>query len=298
MEAENLLAIFLKRHRGSVVEHELPSAFDAILVRLWEAGRAAWPGLDVGAGLFIRHLAERTPPDIDLARALAEVHAADLYLACACAHGLKGAVERFEASYAPTIAAFVRLIDGSPSFGDEVRQVLREKLFVHRNGELPKIAGYSGRGPLSSWVGVAAQRTGLSLVRGNSARDHTGDHELIEALPAGADPELDYLKIRYRTEFREAFHAALAALTQRERVILRLHLVSGMSHEKIGVLYKVNQSTVSRWIAKSRETIACEVQRHLHERLGVSRSDIGSLADLVASQLDLSLARWLGEERG
>ncbi|XXT20699.1 sigma-70 family RNA polymerase sigma factor [Sorangium sp. So ce429] len=298
MEAENLLAIFLKHHRGSVVEHELPSAFDAILVRLWEAGRAAWPGLDVGAGLFIRYLAERTPPDIDLARALAEVHAADLYLACACAHGLKGAAERFEASYAPTIAAFVRLIDGSPSFGDEVRQVLGEKLFVHRNGELPKIAGYSGRGPLSSWVGVAAQRTGLSLVRGNGARDQTGDHQLIEALPAGADPELDYLKIRYRTEFREAFHAALAALTQRERVILRLHLVSGMSHEKIGVLYKVNQSTVSRWIAKSRETIACEVQRHLHERLGVSRSDIGSLADLVASQLDLSLARWLGEERG
>lgn len=179
-----------------------------------------------------------------------------------------------------------------------MRQLLRQKLFVvEADGAAPRIAGYSGRGQLSSWVGVAAQRTGLSLLRGERKHAHVDD-ALADALPVGSDPELDYLRTRYRADFRKAFQEAIASLTQRERMILRLHLVSGLSHEKIGAFYQVNQSTASRWIAKAREAIAREAERLLRERLNLNTSEFCSLAQLVGSQLDLSLSRWLVDEHG
>ena len=87
---------------------------------------------------------------------------------------------------------------------------------------------------------------------------------------------------------------ALGALGERDRLLLRLHLVSGVSVENIGNMYGVSQSTASRWLAKAREDVAGEAQRLLRERLGVAPSEVASLADLVASQLDLSMSRILG----
>jgi RNA polymerase sigma-70 factor, ECF subfamily len=296
-DPEEIQAVFVDALKGSAGSRPVPPNVGVALARLWEAGRAAWPGLDLDAPRFARHLAERIPLDRDIERALNEVHFADLYLACACTHGLKGAIERFEASYASVITAFIRRVDGSESFADEVRQIVRYKLFVAENGASPpKIATYSGRGSLASWVGVAAQRTGISLARSTTARAETDDEPLAEALPPGVDPDLDYLKKRYQTEFREAFQAALAALTQRERVILRLHYVTGMSHQKIASLYKVHQATVTRWIAKAGDTIASEAQRHLRERLSANTSEFHSLAQLVVSEIDLSLVRLLNDE--
>jgi RNA polymerase sigma-70 factor (ECF subfamily) len=86
---------------------------------------------------------------------------------------------------------------------------------------------------------------------------------------------------------------ALAGLPDRERMVMRLHLVGGMSVEAIGKMYDVSQSTVSRWLAKARETIVKTAQALLHERLRVAPEEFQSLAALVVSQLDLSLSRVL-----
>lgn len=275
-----------------------PDGLEDRLHLLVTTARAAWPALSLDPATFVRHVAERVPIDEPIERALEQLHATDLYLACACAHDVRGAVERFQQQYSPTIAAFLQRVDRSPTFIGEVQQSVLEKLFVSDAGAPPKIMGYSGRGPLSSWVGVVAQRTGLSLLRqeGSYARRVQVDEEaLAEAIPHGADPELDYLRVRYRAEFRDAFQAAVAGLTSRERVILRLFLVNGFSHEKIGAIYRVHQSTISRWIGNARDAIARDSQRFLLERLNVSPSEFESLAHLVGSQLDFSLARWLGE---
>jgi RNA polymerase sigma-70 factor, ECF subfamily len=278
----------------------VPTDIEQTLRHLWEAGRAAWPVLPpLDIALFTRHLAERTPPGGDIAQALADLHVTDLYLACACTYGVQGAVEQFIAAHGATAGAFIRHVDTSPAFADEVRQLLWQKLFVKDGPDaVPRIAGYLGRGPLSGWVGVVAQRTGLDLVRGEKKHAGSAGESLAEALPAVADVELDYLRMRYRTEFREAFQAAIAALTERERVILRLHVVNGLSHEKIAAVYRVTQPTVTRWIAKARETIAREAQKNLRQRLDVSTSELESIAHMVVSQLDLSVARWLNSDPG
>ena len=291
MGEESLRTIFLAHLDGGQAGRAMPEDLNEVLSGMVNLGRQAWPDLPVHPPLFVRHLAGAFTDVTEIGRALTTLHVADLYLACACTLGVKGAVERFETAHFASIGAFLHPIDSSAAFADEVRQRVRQKLFVVETaGAAPRIAEYSGRGQLSSWVGVVAQRTGLSLLRAERRHDHEED-ALIDSISVGGDPDIELVRARYRAEFREAFQVAIAKLTKRDRMILRLHLVSGLSQQKIGAIYQVDQTTASRWIAKARSTIADEAQRYLHERSNINPSEFFSIAKLVISDLDLSLVR-------
>jgi RNA polymerase sigma-70 factor (ECF subfamily) len=86
---------------------------------------------------------------------------------------------------------------------------------------------------------------------------------------------------------------AVAVLSERERLILALHLGEQASLEDIGRIYGVNKSTVSRWMAQARSGIQDEVKRLLHARLRVRDTEVDSLYRLVQSDLHVSLVRLL-----
>jgi hypothetical protein len=69
--------------------------------------------------------------------------------------------------------------------------------------------------------------------------------------------------------------------------------VSGLSHEQIAGIYKVNQSTVSRWIARTRAEVLEATERIVCGKLGVARDEFMSLAGLLVSRIDLSISRVL-----
>jgi RNA polymerase sigma-70 factor (ECF subfamily) len=264
---------------------------DEALERAWRAARAAWPALSVDEDGFARHLAARLDGEEPL-RALAQVHAADLYLACACAAGDRIAVAAFDERFRGRFALYLSRIDAAPAFVDEVRQILRERLLV---GER-KIGDYTGRGALESWLRVAAIRTALTLRR--AQRNSVPADDAAHVMSPTSDPELNYIKVRYRQEFAEAFSGALAQLSTRQRNVLRLYFLDGLTLEKIGVLHKVNRSTVLRWIAASQEALLDEMRRRLRDRLQITASEFDSLMGLVQSQLDVSLQGFLRNSQG
>jgi RNA polymerase sigma-70 factor (ECF subfamily) len=156
-------------------------------------------------------------------------------------------------------------------------------------------SSFSGRGPLSSWLAVAAQREALTLKRAGSRRERTADEHAASVFPDSRDPELIYMKERYREEFQETFRIAIADLSDRDRVVLRLNLVNHLSLTKIGAMYGVNQSTVTRWIARAREQIIDCMLRRFRERTGLNRSEFESVVRLVQSELDFNVSRLLAE---
>jgi RNA polymerase sigma-70 factor (ECF subfamily) len=267
-------------------------ALDAQLNACLAAAREVWPDLAVDPELFVSYLAERVPKEERAPDALAAMYVADLYLAYGCLQGVPRALALFEQSYLVPLAVILGQIDRSPVFVDDVRQLVRDKLFVPDGGSPAKIASYSGKGSLQGWVAVTAQRLALSLRRG-VARKQRREEALADALPMGGDPEIDYLKVRYRAEFREAFGAAIASLNDRQRMLLRLHLVDRLSHDKIGDIYHVNQSTVTRWIGAAREAILRETRQALARKISVDTAEFNSLVALIGSQLDVSLVRLL-----
>src|SRR5580765_3874851 len=87
---------------ASVREPTVPRELGAALVDAFARGREAWPAVTLAGPAFAHHLGRvvandaaaaaaepGTPPPVIVlaASALASLHVADLFLACACAHG-------------------------------------------------------------------------------------------------------------------------------------------------------------------------------------------------------------------
>ena len=221
-------------------------------------------------------------------------HAADLALAFSVARGDPAAARRFDELVAPAVVAAVRSIDGEPSFVDEVCQQARVRLVVGDSTTPARIASYRGTGPLRAWVAIAAQRLALNAKRdAPAARTAAPPDVLAELVDREPDPELRHLKTLYRAEFRDALVGALGELPDRGRAVLRLRFVEGLELQQIGRLYRVHESTASRWIAGALAQIATAARARLIARLAVTAATADSVVRMVQSQLDLSIARLL-----
>jgi RNA polymerase sigma-70 factor (ECF subfamily) len=245
--------------------------------------RGRWPGIELAPDAFRVYVRDRLRPEDTDPTAL---HLDDLYFACACVQGARGAVEMFERRYLPGVRVAVCSIDSSPTFLDEVTQLLRERVFV-----AGKLASYSGRGPLETWLAVASHRIGLSLKRRQRIHDEPFEEALAVLVPE--DPELTYFKSRYRQEFQAALSAAMAGLSERQQLILRLTLRKGVSHARIAAMYGVNQSTVTRWVTGARRQIWEELRQQLSRRLRMGSGEVDSLIRFMKSDPQLTLSQAL-----
>jgi RNA polymerase sigma-70 factor (ECF subfamily) len=129
--------------------------------------------------------------------------------------------------------------------------------------------------------------------RHEAAQGRAHDGAAAEARLVADDPELNFIKASLRGKFRQAVTRAMGVLQDRERMIYRLYLIDGLSVERISKIYGVSHSTVSRWLAKARETVIAEARRVLREEMHLSPEEFDSVADLVMSRLDLSVSQIL-----
>jgi RNA polymerase sigma-70 factor (ECF subfamily) len=285
-EREPELTQLFARARPSA---RLPPDLDVRLRTILGRVAQAWPGLAIDPARLVASIARAVGDDVQ--SGLADLCVEDLGLAVACADGVPNALAECDRLCAGAIAAAVARIDRSPDLRDEVRQILWQRIFVGTPEQPPRIHAYAGRGPLVAWVAVAAQRVALDLRR--SAARAGGDPVADEILPANEHPEVDYLRTRYKAEFETAVREALGSLADRDRLLLKLTIVSGLSHEQLAGIYNVNQSTVSRWIARAREQVLEMTERQVCARLGLPSAEFRSLAGLLMSRLDLSISRVL-----
>jgi RNA polymerase sigma-70 factor, ECF subfamily len=264
---------------------------------LWQQGRAAWRAVDVALEPYAAFVEKHLVPLADPDQVLTTLFGPDLYLACACAAGDPSALRLFEDQVLPQADAALRRVDASPTFADEVRQILRQKLFVGDGESAPKIGDYAGRGPLATWVRVAAVRTALNL-RGSGRRETPMSASQVAALaPAVDDPGLKYLKARFADEFETSLALACGQLSERDRTILRLRYADDLNIDQIGALYGVHRATVARWIGRIRDEVYEGTRKDLIGRLKLDDSDFESLLRLAQSQIDVSLSAVLTSQR-
>jgi RNA polymerase sigma-70 factor (ECF subfamily) len=218
-------------------------------------------------------------------------------------------VALFETRYMNEVVIALSRMRLSASQVDEVKQLVRQRLFVAapgaeasgpgqsgQSGQSGKISEYSGRGDLRRWVRTVALRTCLNLLRKGKAEVLVGDEQVLANLAvAGDDPELAYMKQRYRGDFKQAFVDALASLAARDQTLLRYHHVDSLNIDEIGAIYRVHRVTAYRWLEKAREALVIGIQQRLKERLRLNQGELDSVLRLIRSQLHLSLVRHLGD---
>jgi RNA polymerase sigma-70 factor (ECF subfamily) len=270
--------------------------------RLWSLvaeGRAAWPELALEARWLVEFVARQLTAELAEA-ALDGLRPADLYLACACARGIPAAISAFDRDYIREVdIALSRMRIGDSRLKD-VKQLVRQRLFVGGGtAGLPtsagKIADYGGRGDLRRWVRSVAVRTCLNELRKGKREVLVDDDHLIAQHAISADdPEVEYMKRTYASEFKAAFAAALGQLGPREQTLLRYHHVDGLNIDEIGAIYRVHRVTAFRWIEKAKEQLVKQTLDTLRARLKLPASELESVLRMIRSQIHLSLVRHLG----
>ncbi len=257
------------------------------------AARAGAPGLALSDEDFVAHLARRLPAEAGLDD-LRAMRAAELYLARACAAGEAAALQLFEARCFGEIDAAGARLRAPADALTEVKQMLRRILFVGEGGRAPAVDGFAGRGDLRGWVRVAAVRELQRLLARGNREVRAEDDTFLDLLASVEDPELGYVRERYRRELGEALGAAIAAATPRERALLRYNVLEGLNIEEIGKIYGVHRATIARWIAAARQGILERTRAELARRFGIAADDVDSIVRLVQSRLDVSMERVLG----
>lgn len=247
--------------------------------------RAAWPDIHVEAFRFVSYLGARAATDQPPLLALRAMHTDDLYIACACVDRDPAAAVEVERRHLQPARGYIRR--SAPDLADDVHMAVAADLLVGQDGA-PGIARYSGRGALGAFVRLAAIRRSMHLKRG---RKETAVADLEPGVDA--DVEVELLKRMYAPEFQAAFAVAIASLEPSARAAMKMHFLDGMTLEAIGAIYRVNKSTVSRWITTARRDLFDEARRLFSERLRLPASEVDSLMELLQSRVQLTLSWFL-----
>jgi RNA polymerase sigma-70 factor (ECF subfamily) len=295
-----LASLFLER---SKVHSVLPidmERLEELLRQAWEAGQAAWPGIYVPAETFVLHLAHHwmaPTEELTLEQQFDRLVPGDFYLACACAHGIAPAITEFNNRYLKPLPKQFASWQQRSVQPEDICQAVGEKLLVGSAGAPPKIAGYSGRGTLQNWVRIVALTTASSLFRAHKPDMEDYMEAAEKALPSSDEnTELGLIKREFRDHFRTAMTEAFLMLLKKQRYLLCLYCVDKLSEPQIARMFRVDQSTISRWLQRARQQVHDETKRLLRERLGLSSQDFTSFLRLL-SHLDINISRILKDAK-
>jgi RNA polymerase sigma-70 factor (ECF subfamily) len=261
-----------------------PADVLAVASQRFARGLLAFPKCEVEFGQFIAYFSKHAIPHLP-----PEVHAGDMLLACTCSLGLPDALEILERTLRGDVARAVASIDSSSAFVEDTMQDVRERLLVAPGAGPSRIAEYAGRASLKTWLCAISTRVAISARRRQRARPSRSVPEL-DLSPADGGPELEYLRRRYKVRFEQAIDRAVARLESKQRLLLRLNVLEGMSVDKLASMYRVGRSTAARWLASARAALLEAVRTQLREDLRIGSTELESLAVEICSQLDLSLS--------
>jgi RNA polymerase sigma-70 factor (ECF subfamily) len=292
VNADELAAAFAAAW-GASADRALPAGVGAKLAELVRRARQAHQTLPFDDRELAALIAARAPTT-ELDAYFERCHAADLALALSASRAWPVAILSLERTYRATIDSTCRRFANATHTADDLKQILRSKLFVAEPGKAPKIADYAGQGFLENWLRVTAVRIFLDLgKRKDRAREALAGDDDVLALPEPRDLALDVVKAEYRGAVAAAMHEAASRLEPGDRHLLRQHLVAGLSIDQLGAVLGIHRATAARRIARAREQLAADTRRELARRLDLDPHELDAVLGLVMSRLDLSIGKLL-----
>lgn len=259
----------------------------ASLAALHAEAAKVWPAFSVEAWTFSAaveaKLAEPDPPQLTVEGA------AELYLALACAAGDAAAIGAFDRDYLSVVPTALSGMKLPAAAVEDVRSTVRDKLLLADGDSPPKIIGYAGRGRLKGLIQVTATRTAIDRIRHESKEAELPAREFA----APGNIELSLIKAQYREAFMAGFTHAVEAASRRDRNLLRLHFLGGVTLEQLAQMYGVHRATVVRWLAAARETVFGATREHVAETIGAPSEELDEMFELVRSRVELSVERLL-----
>lgn len=215
-------------------------------------------------------------------------HAEAVLLALGCVAGHAQAIAVFHERHGAEIDVALERLGLEPGVAGDVKSAVLEKLLTAPSLRLSQ---YRGQGPLSSWVKAVATREALSVQRTAARRRSLLDAAGDAITPA--DPELAFLKQHYRAAFRHAFGAALAGLSEEDKLVLRYRFVDGLTLPQLAAACGVHRATAARRLATLRGRLFDDTKAHMVATLSVADDELASILRLIQSNFEVSMRQLL-----
>ena len=260
----------------------MPAVSDEALASLARRSREVWGFEPEPAALAVwvrEHASER-----------AERLDPGLALACALFHRHPEAGAAFERVVAPRVHGALRKLGTAQHEAEESLQCARTRLLVEEGGA--RLKTYRGLGNFEAFVTTTAVRA-WSATR--QLLPVVTEDEQLARLPAAVDLEKALARLGQKEHFAAAFATALAALSARERGMLRLNLVDGASIDELAPMYLVSRATIARWLAAAKQALHVRTLSLLSERTRLKGFELDGLMASLESGFDLSLRRLVVE---
>lgn len=219
-------------------------------------------------------------------------HAADLFLATAAMERDPLALRLLQRRLNECLPQLKSFLLSSADEGALVNDALAALIGVTG---APRLASYSARGPLASWLQVVLTRQVLALRRAPDDKVVRLDDIVLGSAAVDGVPELEVLKNRFRGLFSRSFRAALQTLLPRQRNMLRQHYLDQLSLEELAMLYHVHRATMARHLADARVALLEATRDEVSRAVGIGRLEVDSIIRAVASRLEISATFFLSQ---
>jgi len=283
-------------HCSTLTRRSHPNAGQAGLAKAFESieqqVRAERSALTFDAEDFAKFYCERLPDSPSTVEALAGLRTVDLYLVWACLARQPAAISAFEEEVMPLVRRAMGGVDSAPGFIDEVSSAVRSKLLVATPGRAAGLNGYLGQGPLASFAMVVAMREAVDHKR-HVRLEVTLDQVMHGLRDPGEGVESLAARREMTPHVQRALGEALASLTPRQRTLLRLHLVKGLSADRLARIYEVHRATTTRWISDARAQLLEQLTQTLQTRLKLGELSWISLKQKLVAGVDITLSGML-----
>jgi RNA polymerase sigma-70 factor (ECF subfamily) len=215
-----------------------------------------------------------------------------LDLARRCAAGEPAAWDRFVRDYRPVLYRAADALDRNGGARDLADSLYAELYGIEGDdGARASLFRYfNGRSSLATWLRAVLTQRYVDRLRAQRRLVPLPADDRADARDP-ADPERD----RYLSLVRDALHGAVARLDGRERLRLAYYYLHQLTLAQIGRLTKEHEATVSRQLARTRQTLREAVERDLRDRHRLTDQQVTQcLASVTADPGPLDLTAMLG----
>lgn len=206
---------------------------------------------------------------------LLSLHAADLYLAIACALPSEAAWLRFRTLYRKYINDLSRSASPTHDTAREIADSVLADLFLHDRLGRSRIASYDGRSTLATWLRAVV--TNRAINERERRCNNLDCIENVSELPDrayAASFEAALRATRYGAMIRDSFRTASTYLNERERLILVLRYDDMLQSVEIAGRLGVHPSTITRSIQQTHRKLRRVVAAILKTKYGLSEAGV------------------------
>lgn len=290
-------AIRNQNARGSKQDENL----DGLIEGAYSQGKAANLGLGLLREDFTAHLKSIIARELgaDAAQGAAtkltvSLNAEDLYLTAACAHNSEPAWDRFSMLYNDHIGNVAHSICSSSQEARELASGMLGYLFVPDAKGRSRVASYAGRGSLRAWLATIIKHRFINQSQLKSNRAIPLDSIRQVRCPRATNEfEAELLSGKYGEAIRETLGAAAGSLTEREKLVLVLHIDGELTAAAIARRFDVHRAQMTRTIhrAKAKLEMAVFTRLTAHHQLSLETTE-ECISEIVRCK-EISLAAFL-----